>query len=733
MKASDLLAGILQKRQAGARAAGPDATAPPLPGAPPPLVQQSKGPGLTASGILGALKGAGQYYGAQAGGPPPAAADDFGYDHVRRTAEQQQPGAGTFAAEERRFGVPTAPPPSIDRPVEPPLHRDPKAFGSPEHVLTRFGSLPAYRNGGDMPAGRPAVVGEEEPEVVVPNQDSVALPLSRVIKQVAAGLASQPASAQGRQSAVQTVARVPEAAAAPQSPQMFAPRSVMETVRSLAQQQQSRTPAQLQGLGIPADAQELPKVPGSVGEDESFTADPGAQVRPRRVTPQTPPAPVPPPELAGGVPPVALDASISARPDLEGEHDPAQLDSPAPEQTRARVAAPVDWLRKKLGEESARQPADRNGGWKSAVLSALITGADALGQSGDWRTALAAAGTGAVVGGIDKSFDESLRHRRYVEKLQKEYEGEVAREGDRLKAEGARADIDVKTANAAWVRERPDLEREKLTSAQLDRKQKAVQREIAQRLRDPRPFDENDAYDSDLAERAAAAGVSMNRAGFGDAQKPFTIEALDPMDPQHIRKVRLQFDRATRQWAPVQTEGETVVTNRVQPVGDDGRTPDQRERDADRDAARANTEAYRKQLLGLSTRRLRQQMTNGLDAAATRRFNVETEGLFERRRQIEGQIQTWNTRAAKAEISGAERDRRTAELVAERDGITAKIETARGAALGATSAAPPAPTAPAGRVSRKNFGQVRKQNPSLAGKSDAEVEAALKAQGIDVY
>lgn len=44
-----------------------------------------------------------------------------------------------------------------------------------------------------------------------------------------------------------------------------------------------------------------------------------------------------------------------------------------------------------------------------------------------------------------------------------------------------------------------------------------------------------------------------------------------------------------------------------------------------------------------------------------------------------------------------------------------------------------APAQSKGRVSRANFGRLRAQNPGLQGKSDAEVEAILKAQGIEVY
>jgi hypothetical protein len=54
----------------------------------------------------------------------------------------------------------------------------------------------------------------------------------------------------------------------------------------------------------------------------------------------------------------------------------------------------------------------------------------------------------------------------------------------------------------------------------------------------------------------------------------------------------------------------------------------------------------------------------------------------------------------------------------------------------APSSAAPSSASPAqskGRVSRANFGRVREQNPQLKNASDAEVEAALRAQGIEVY
>lgn len=365
MKASDLLQQILQNRRA--RAVGPDASAPPLPGAPAPLVEQSKGPSLAASGIIGAVKGTVQHLATQGADGDQGERDDFRYGHIRRTAEQQQGSTtGPFAAENPTFGRPTAPRPSVDRPVEPPRSTSERpAFGTPESVRTRFGRLPGYRGGGAMPAGRPAVVGEEEPEVVVPKEDVVALPVSRLLKQVAAGLGSQPP--------VQQVAPVPEAGGRP-SPVDPA------TGKSLAD------------LGIPDDAEALPK-------------------------------------LTAGVP--GADASYAG----EG----------APSASRA-ILDSVEALRAQRDHAASREVRDDDGRLKSAGKAALYGGLGALAATGDWRAAAAGAATGAGLGAIRPQTDDQIERMREVEG----YDQKITRAGEQatqaVELEGKLSDIEDRRA-----------------------------------------------------------------------------------------------------------------------------------------------------------------------------------------------------------------------------------------------------------------------------------------------
>ncbi|HEX7318659.1 MAG TPA: hypothetical protein VF297_32420 [Pyrinomonadaceae bacterium] len=371
--------------------------------------------------------------------------------------------------------------------------------------------------------------------------------------------------------------------------------------------------------------------------------------------------------------------------------------------SRARVARPREFLERRITDiEQNPTRQNSNGRWGGALRSAARAASRILASGGSPAQAVGAFAAGFGLGAADTSLDERLGEMDAADRMRGTLAGMNQREGERLKLEGGRADVRARNAQATYYEQRPDLERDKLTATALERKQKAVQREIGQRLRDPRPFDDNDAYDADLAERAAEVGVNMNRAGFGDAQKPFTIEVLDPTDPQHIRKIRMQYDRATRQWSPAQAGGETFVTNRVQPVGDDGRTPTQRETDNDRDRAFKATQDYRAQMLALSSDRLHEQMLNGLSGRAAREFTTATRGLFERRRAVEKQIEDYSKRAAAYTVDPAEAKRRIGELERERDDITSQIDGSRSSALGSmsSSGSAPAPARPAAQRSR---------------------------------
>jgi hypothetical protein len=472
----------------------------------------------------------------------------------------------------------------------------------------------------------------------------------------------------------------------------------------------------LEDLGIPADAVRLDKVPEVAGVDENYTSvsEPGS-VRPRRAT-------------VGGVQAAAAEysrrfgAADPTAPIPEEQAEPGDSVTEWPKlpvpgrvefdesqsATRARIADPAGRLEKQIAHER-QNPAQDGNGWKGVMIDSLL---------GLLQRGVPGAAAAGVTNLLDKSSDERRAQGRRVGGYQRDL-GEIrGREVERLKLDDARAGVRQKNAQAGYFEQRPDLERDKLDAATLDRKQKAIQREIGQRLRDPRPFDDKDAYDSDLAERAAESGVSMNRAGFGDAQKPFSIEVLDPTDAQHIQKIRMQFDRGTRQWSPVQAGGETVVTNRVQPVGDDGRTPSQRETDADRDRAFDATQNYRSQLLGLSSARLQEQMLNGLSGRSAREFTTQTRGLFERRGAVEREINDLSKRAASYTIDPADAQRRIKQLESERDGITGQIEASRGKALGSVAAPAAGSTSRRGAASTRAAGEWG-EDPDVRAFADA--------------
>lgn len=363
----------------------------------------------------------------------------------------------------------------------------------------------------------------------------------------------------------------------------------------------------------------------------------------------------------------------------------------------------------------------KRGWWantKAALLPALLAGL----RTGDPLGALGGVVGGVTVATADRRLADKSWKARELAKVEREQQHDTAREKDRL-------DLEEQRARVGWLKARPGLEGKKIDAQAVKRQQDALQREISNRLKEPRTFDPADAYDADLAERAQAAGVHFAPGAFGDFKNPATLEVLDASDPTGTRKTRLIYDREGGGWKQLEADGRGVQTGYVQPVGADGMTEAQRRGDADRDAARDNTEAYRKQLLGLSTDRLHLAMSNGLGAAAKRRFDVETNGLFERRRQIETQIQDYNTRAAKAEISGSERDRRTGELRAELEKITGQIDDARSEALGSMSDASSG-AAPAGgsHVSRAKF---RAKYPQFKGRPDAEVDTAIRASGYE--
>jgi hypothetical protein len=170
-----------------------------------------------------------------------------------------------------------------------------------------------------------------------------------------------------------------------------------------------------------------------------------------------------------------------------------------------------------------------------------------------------------ITGAIFKNSDEELQRQHDIAQARPAAEREAAEEKRTLDAENTRSEIDYRNSQAEYNRQRPGLEALKQT-------QTALQREISNRLREPRAFDPSDAYDADLARRAQGAGVRFAPGAFGDYKNPFSLEVLDPSDPTGTHKTRFVYDRDSGSFQPLAANGQPVQTNYVQPVGADGMT-----------------------------------------------------------------------------------------------------------------------------------------------------------------
>jgi hypothetical protein len=207
--------------------------------------------------------------------------------------------------------------------------------------------------------------------------------------------------------------------------------------------------------------------------------------------------------------------------------------------------------------------------WWDNLKAALPPSLFAAARTGNPLAAAGALLGGVTVGTADRKLaDQTWRNRQLAEtgaQLQQEYADEQQQSRTRL--------VD---AQADLAEARPGMEQAKADVQARTRAQAAIQREIANRLKEPRPFDQNDVYDSSLAQRAQAAGVSFDPKGFGDTKNPATMEMLDPTDPSGTRKTRAVYDRASNTWKPLAVDGQPVATGYAQPVGPDGMTASQR-------------------------------------------------------------------------------------------------------------------------------------------------------------
>lgn len=290
------------------------------------------------------------------------------------------------------------------------------------------------------------------------------------------------------------------------------------------------------------------------------------------------------------------------------------------------------------------------------------------------------------------------------------------------------AQLGLTQANAEYARQRPDLEAAKRADAQAKSERASVLSLL--RMHKGVKLDPNNSAHSRLLERAAAAGIEIDPESWNNAKDNLVQMTLtDQSDPSKTEVV--MFNRVTGERQSVGQKGFQPVRNA------EGRTASEVAADDDRDRAFNANEAYRRQVLSLSGERLKAQLSSGLGAAAAREFHIKTAGVQQRLGQIRTQIEGWQVQARQSNVAPASAERRIAELNTEADKLIGQLEGARQEALGkmgsASSPAAGSPSTPAGRVSRRNFDTVRRQNPSLAGKSDAEVEAALKAAGVEVY
>ncbi|HEX3559907.1 MAG TPA: hypothetical protein VHU19_11935 [Pyrinomonadaceae bacterium] len=213
------------------------------------------------------------------------------------------------------------------------------------------------------------------------------------------------------------------------------------------------------------------------------------------------------------------------------------------------------------------QPQKRS--WWDNLKAALPPSLFAAARTGNPLAAAGALLGGVTVGTADRKLaDQTWRNRQLAEtgaQLQQEYADEQQQSRTRL--------VD---AQADLAEARPGMEQAKADVQARTRAQAAIQREIGNRLKEPRPFDQNDVYDSSLAQRAQAAGVSFDPKGFGDTKNPATREMLDPTDPSGTRKTRAVYDRASNTWKPLAVDGQPIATGYAQPVGPDGMTASQR-------------------------------------------------------------------------------------------------------------------------------------------------------------
>jgi hypothetical protein len=222
--------------------------------------------------------------------------------------------------------------------------------------------------------------------------------------------------------------------------------------------------------------------------------------------------------------------------------------------TRKRIVDPTGRLEKQIDYERQNPAQDSNGRGRSAVKMAARLFLDGFvrgGVPGAVRGGIA----GGVLGAVDKSADEQYAQQKRVGGYQHELGALRENEKQKLTLEDKRADIGVKNANRGWLEARPGIEASKLDAGKLKTAQTALQREIGNRLREPREFDASDAYDSDLLQRAQSLGVNFSPGMFGDFKNPATMEVVDPSDSSARERPNSPLIVALRLGSPLRLAG----------------------------------------------------------------------------------------------------------------------------------------------------------------------------------
>lgn len=268
---------------------------------------------------------------------------------------------------------------------------------------------------------------------------------------------------------------------------------------------------------------------------------------------------------------------------------------------------------------------------------------------------------------------------------------------------------------------RGELQKPKVDAAALRSERLAVMANL--RMFKGQQLDPSNPVHAALLSRAANAGIVIDPEAWNNSKDNLVLMSLtDPDDPTKTNFV--SFNKATGDQQVIGQKGFQAPVN-----SDTGMTPFQE----------VQAEQARSRIVESQARvaKILQDMNAGIPAGVKRQYDVETGDLKARLRAINLDRSAIQRRLAEGKALPSDFKERLDALDAEEKGIAGQIEEARQRALsargGRSGVLPAVPgTASKGRVSRKNFGTVRAQNPGLQGKSDAEVERALKAAGVEV-